>query len=44
VIWGSWNFRSVGGIRVSLYNAVEEDETDKLVEYMREFVESETQA
>ncbi|KAF5324829.1 hypothetical protein D9611_004255 [Ephemerocybe angulata] len=36
--------RSVGGIRASLYNAVEEEEVEKLVEYMREFVEAETTA
>ncbi|KAF6764754.1 phosphoserine aminotransferase [Ephemerocybe angulata] len=36
--------RSVGGIRASLYNAVEEEEVAKLVEYMREFVEAETTA
>lgn len=36
--------RSVGGIRASLYNAVTEEETGKLVQYMREFIESETQA
>ncbi|KAK2460621.1 hypothetical protein APHAL10511_007091 [Amanita phalloides] len=30
--------RSLGGIRVSLYNAVTEEQTDKLVSYMREFV------
>ncbi|KAI0306637.1 phosphoserine aminotransferase [Multifurca ochricompacta] len=30
--------RSVGGIRVSLYNAVTEADTDKLVDYMKEFV------
>ncbi|KAF8638852.1 hypothetical protein AX17_001909 [Amanita inopinata Kibby_2008] len=29
--------RSVGGIRVSLYNAITEAQTDKLVCYMREF-------
>lgn len=32
--------RSVGGIRVSLYNAVTEEQTDKLVAYMREFIAS----
>jgi phosphoserine aminotransferase len=36
--------RSVGGIRASLYNAVTEEETGKLVQYMREFIEGETQA
>jgi phosphoserine aminotransferase len=30
--------RSVGGIRVSLYNAVTEADTDKLVGYMKKFV------
>ncbi|ESK96899.1 phosphoserine aminotransferase [Moniliophthora roreri MCA 2997] len=30
--------RSVGGIRVSLYNAITEDQTDKLVSYMKEFI------
>ncbi|TRM61851.1 pyridoxal phosphate-dependent transferase [Schizophyllum amplum] len=30
--------RSVGGIRVSLYNAVSEQQTDKLVDYIREFI------
>ncbi|EAU88074.1 phosphoserine aminotransferase [Coprinopsis cinerea okayama7 len=34
--------RSVGGIRVSLYNALEESQIDKLVAYMREFIESST--
>ena len=29
--------RSVGGMRVSLYNAVEQDSVDALVSYMREF-------
>ncbi|ETW85995.1 hypothetical protein HETIRDRAFT_44105 [Heterobasidion irregulare TC 32-1] len=33
--------RSVGGIRVSLYNAVTEEETDKLVSYMKEFIAQE---
>ncbi|KXN82611.1 Phosphoserine aminotransferase [Leucoagaricus sp. SymC.cos] len=32
--------RSVGGIRVSLYNAITEDQTEKLVAYMREFIAS----
>ncbi|KAF7777571.1 hypothetical protein Agabi119p4_3643 [Agaricus bisporus var. burnettii] len=32
--------RSVGGIRISLYNAITEEQTEKLVKYMREFVES----
>ncbi|KAJ3498278.1 hypothetical protein NMY22_g19616 [Coprinellus aureogranulatus] len=32
-----------GGIRASLYNAVTEEEVEKLVKYMREFVEEETQ-
>ncbi|KAF8162888.1 pyridoxal phosphate-dependent transferase [Crassisporium funariophilum] len=31
--------RSVGGIRVSLYNAITEEQTDKLVTYIREFLE-----
>lgn len=30
---------SVGGIRASLYNAVTEEEVDKLVAYMHEFIE-----
>ncbi|KAK7054959.1 Phosphoserine transaminase [Paramarasmius palmivorus] len=30
--------RSVGGIRVSLYNAITEEQTDKVVKYMKEFV------
>ncbi|KAJ3002923.1 hypothetical protein NUW54_g5584 [Trametes sanguinea] len=30
--------RSVGGIRVSLYNAVTEEEVDKLIAYMTEFM------
>ncbi|KAF9477358.1 phosphoserine aminotransferase [Pholiota conissans] len=30
--------RSVGGIRVSLYNAITEEETDKLVAYIRQFL------
>ncbi|KAL1680890.1 pyridoxal phosphate-dependent transferase [Schizophyllum commune] len=30
--------RSVGGIRASLYNAVTEEDTDKLVEYIKEFI------
>lgn len=29
--------RSVGGVRVSLYNAITEEETDQLVQYMNEF-------
>ena len=32
------------GIRVSLYNAVTEEQTDKLVAYIREFVEKEAAA
>ncbi|KAF9452304.1 phosphoserine aminotransferase [Macrolepiota fuliginosa MF-IS2] len=32
--------RSVGGIRISLYNAITEEQTDKLVAYIREFLES----
>jgi hypothetical protein len=35
---------SCTGIRVSLYNAVTEEQTDKLVAYMREFVEQEAAA
>ncbi|KAH7924572.1 phosphoserine aminotransferase [Leucogyrophana mollusca] len=31
--------RSVGGVRVSLYNAVTEEETDQVITYIREFVE-----
>ncbi|KDR81840.1 hypothetical protein GALMADRAFT_60050 [Galerina marginata CBS 339.88] len=31
--------RSVGGIRVSLYNAITEEQTDKLVAYMQEYIE-----
>ncbi|KAM6500906.1 Pyridoxal phosphate-dependent transferase [Amanita muscaria] len=34
--------RSVGGIRVSLYNAISEEQTDKLVSYMQEFISQET--
>lgn len=34
--------RSVGGIRVSLYNAVTEDQTKTLEAYMKEFIEKET--
>ncbi|KAK1232283.1 Phosphoserine transaminase [Marasmius sp. AFHP31] len=30
--------RSVGGIRVSLYNAITEEQTDKLVAYMKKFI------
>ncbi|KII88633.1 hypothetical protein PLICRDRAFT_176198 [Plicaturopsis crispa FD-325 SS-3] len=30
--------RSVGGIRVSLYNAVTEEDTDKLVAFIKEFI------
>ncbi|EEB98127.1 hypothetical protein MPER_02421, partial [Moniliophthora perniciosa FA553] len=30
--------RSVGGVRASLYNAITEDQTDKLVSYMKEFI------
>jgi len=30
--------RSVGGIRISLYNAVTEEQTDVLVAYMKEFL------
>ncbi|KAJ7063182.1 pyridoxal phosphate-dependent transferase [Mycena amicta] len=30
--------RSVGGIRISLYNAVTEEQTDAVVEYMKEFI------
>jgi len=36
--------RSVGGMRVSLYNAVTEEWTDQLVTYMRHFIKSETEA
>ncbi|KZP24819.1 phosphoserine aminotransferase [Athelia psychrophila] len=32
--------RSVGGIRISLYNAVTEEQTDELVAYMEEFIAS----
>ena len=31
--------RSVGGIRISLYNAITEEQTDKVVAYIRQFVE-----
>ncbi|TFK27362.1 phosphoserine aminotransferase [Coprinopsis marcescibilis] len=34
--------RSVGGIRVSLYNALEEEQVDRIVQYMREFIEEST--
>ncbi|KAF9227604.1 phosphoserine aminotransferase [Gyrodon lividus] len=30
--------RSVGGVRISLYNAVTEDQVDKMIQYMKEFV------
>jgi len=30
--------RSVGGIRISLYNAISEEDTDKVVSYMKDFV------
>ncbi|CAA7265367.1 unnamed protein product [Cyclocybe aegerita] len=33
--------RSVGGIRVSLYNAITEEQVDKLVAYIREFIQQE---
>ncbi|KAI0319375.1 pyridoxal phosphate-dependent transferase [Amylostereum chailletii] len=36
--------RSVGGIRVSLYNAVTEADADKLVEYMETFIARESEA
>ena len=32
--------RSVGGIRLSLYNAVTEDQVDGLVAFIREFIDS----
>jgi phosphoserine aminotransferase len=32
---------SSAGIRISLYNAITEEQTDKLVQYIREFVEQE---
>nr|GAT44029.1 predicted protein [Mycena chlorophos] len=32
--------RSVGGIRVSLYNAVTEEQVDAMVAYIREFIET----
>jgi phosphoserine aminotransferase len=35
------NYLVFAGIRVSLYNAVTEEQTDKLVAYIREFVEKE---
>ena len=31
--------RSIGGIRVSLYNAITEEQTDRIVAYMHQFVE-----
>lgn len=31
--------RSVGGIRISLYNAITEEQTDKIIAYIRQFVE-----
>jgi phosphoserine aminotransferase len=34
-------FRSVGGIRASLYNAITVDETQQLVDYMKEFMDNE---
>ncbi|KIP09566.1 hypothetical protein PHLGIDRAFT_126161 [Phlebiopsis gigantea 11061_1 CR5-6] len=35
--------RSVGGIRVSLYNAVTEEQVDKLVQFMNDFITKETE-
>ena len=29
--------RSVGGVRISLYNAVTEEQVDKFIQYMNEF-------
>jgi phosphoserine aminotransferase len=34
---GLGGHRSVGGLRASLYNAVSQDDVNKLVEFMREF-------
>jgi phosphoserine aminotransferase len=31
---------SVGGVRVSLYNAITEEEVDKLVAYTEDFIKS----
>ena len=36
--------RSVGGIRISLYNAVTEEWTDQVVTYLREFIAQEAKA
>ena len=40
-LWVSlmWCSRSVGGVRVSLYNGVTESNVQVLVDYMMEFVE-----
>lgn len=38
-IKGIKGHRSVGGIRVSLYNAITEEQTDKIVAYIRQFLE-----
>jgi phosphoserine aminotransferase len=34
------SYSSIGGIRASLYNAVTEEQVDKLVAYIAEFVET----
>lgn len=35
-------YSSVGGIRISLYNAITEEQTDQLVTYIRDFLAEET--
>jgi phosphoserine aminotransferase len=37
-------YRTVGGIRASIYNAITEEEVDRLVDYVKEFVEAEKAA
>ncbi|GBE81942.1 Putative phosphoserine [Sparassis crispa] len=36
--------RSVGGIRVSLYNAITEEEVDQVVDHMKQFVSQQTES
>jgi len=38
---GMKGHRSVGGFRISLYNAITEEQTDRVVEYLKEFVKQE---
>lgn len=40
--YGRTNNSVLAGIRVSLYNAVTEEQTDKLVAFMNEFIAEET--